>query len=348
MKLGSKIVLVIFVLATVAPAWAVDHSAAVASALAAAYKNKVLMLGTFYSGSELQFSSDGKLVKGGDPGPWTLDAFVRVEDMAYKGSNLVMSGHRVEYVWSGKDEQLISGLGPSVEIDIASDPATASLSSAMQEIASVFPSGHVNLADHVPSYWKPYLLGEAKVSAAPAGGAGKAGKSMPTGGNEGASAAPAGGAEKAGNSKPAGGNEGGSAAAAGGAEKAGNSKPAGGNEGGPAAAATALAKGGKPASAAPSPFMKKGETLPKVISAPPAPYTKEARDVGLAGKAIFLVDVGTDGVPKNLILVKPLGLGLDDMGAQTVLKWKFKPATLDGKPVAAEVPVAVTFKMPSH
>lgn len=298
MKLGSKIVVAIFVLATVAPAWAVDHSAAVASALAAAYKNKVLMMGKFYSGPELQFSSDGKLIKGGDPGPWTLDAFVRLDDMAYKGNNLVMSGHRIEYFWSGKDEELVSGLGPTVEIDIASDPATASLSKVMQQINSVFPSGHVSLADHVPNYWKPYLLSEAKAVTAPASKAGKAGKPMPAKGG-GAPAMPA-------------------------------------------------KKGTSHASATPSPLMKKGETSPKVVSAPPAPYTKEARAVGLAGKAIFLVDVGADGQPRNLILIKPLGLGLDDKGAETVLKWKFKPATLDGKPVAAEVPVAVTFKMPSH
>jgi TonB family protein len=41
-----------------------------------------------------------------------------------------------------------------------------------------------------------------------------------------------------------------------------------------------------------------------------------------------------------------LGYGLDEEAYNTIKKWKFKPATeKDGTPVAAVVPVEVTFRL---
>jgi TonB family protein len=278
MRLGRRVIFLILMPAFATGAWAGDRSAAVALALASAYKNKVLMMGAFYSGSTLHFSSDGKPVKDGEPGPWTLDAFVRVEDVEFKGNRLVISCHRVEYLYSEKERGLISGLGPKVKIEIDSDAATASLSSLMQAIDSIFPPGSVNLADHVPDYWKSYLLNEKK--------------------------------------------------------PAGDSKVA--------------AEFHHPGEGADSPLQvnpKNGVTPPIPIYKPEPPYTLEARRVHLSGTAVFLVVVGPDGRVKYVSVIRPVGLGLDDAGAETIRTWRFKPAEQNGTPASVIVSVEVMFQL---
>ena len=53
-----------------------------------------------------------------------------------------------------------------------------------------------------------------------------------------------------------------------------------------------------------------------------------------------------DGTPSHLSLVKPEGLGLDEQALYAVSKYRFKPATKDGKPVTTDLYVDVNFQLP--
>jgi TonB family protein len=55
------------------------------------------------------------------------------------------------------------------------------------------------------------------------------------------------------------------------------------------------------------------------------------------------VTVNTHGMPQDICLVKEAGHGLDRNALEVVAKYRFKPATLDGKPVPVRVVVAVRF-----
>jgi TonB family protein len=44
-------------------------------------------------------------------------------------------------------------------------------------------------------------------------------------------------------------------------------------------------------------------------------------------------------------VLRPLGLGLDEKAFEAVKKWKFAPGLQDGKPVTAEMTVAVEFRL---
>jgi periplasmic protein TonB len=57
------------------------------------------------------------------------------------------------------------------------------------------------------------------------------------------------------------------------------------------------------------------------------------------------VVIDKTGRVKNIVIVHPLGMGLDDNAVATVSRWQFSPATHDGQPVAMSVYVEVDFHL---
>jgi hypothetical protein len=56
--------------------------------------------------------------------------------------------------------------------------------------------------------------------------------------------------------------------------------------------------------------------------------------------------VGDDGLVKRTLVVAPgLPFGLNEKAIEAARRMKFKPAILDGKPVAYWIPVEVEFKL---
>jgi periplasmic protein TonB len=57
----------------------------------------------------------------------------------------------------------------------------------------------------------------------------------------------------------------------------------------------------------------------------------------------FVVDV--DGRTKNIVLLKPLGAGLDEEAIKAVHKWRFTPGEKDGQPVPVQVKAEINFHL---
>lgn len=55
--------------------------------------------------------------------------------------------------------------------------------------------------------------------------------------------------------------------------------------------------------------------------------------------------VDTDGNPRDIRIVSPLGLGLDQRAVESVSKWRFEPARKDGQPVKVEIMIEVDFHL---
>lgn len=88
-----------------------------------------------------------------------------------------------------------------------------------------------------------------------------------------------------------------------------------------------------------------GAMLPPKLPASTQPrYTAEARRAGLQGSVVFGILVGGDGRIRKEMLIRPLGLGLDEEAAAVLRTWKLKPATQNGKPVAAVSMVEIVFQ----
>jgi TonB family protein len=86
-------------------------------------------------------------------------------------------------------------------------------------------------------------------------------------------------------------------------------------------------------------------TAPSLISKVEPDYSKEAREKKLSGNVLLSLVVGADGVPRNIKVVSPLGLGLDEKAIEAVSKWRFRPGTKGGVPVPVQAQVEVSFKL---
>jgi len=87
---------------------------------------------------------------------------------------------------------------------------------------------------------------------------------------------------------------------------------------------------------------------PLAVSAPsPEVSEKEAgkRKKGEKGVSVLSVIVEPDGSTSHIRVIKPVGYGLDEKAIEAVKTWKFKPATLNGKPVAVQIAVEIKFRL---
>lgn len=77
-----------------------------------------------------------------------------------------------------------------------------------------------------------------------------------------------------------------------------------------------------------------GTTPFKIISKAPAAYTDKARSAGVSGVIRLRVGFSADGKIKHILLIKPLGYGLDEQAVKAARGIRFEPPTKDGKPIS--------------
>ena len=88
-----------------------------------------------------------------------------------------------------------------------------------------------------------------------------------------------------------------------------------------------------------------GVTVPEAIYSPEPSFSEEARKAKAQGVVVLLLVVGKDGHPYNIRLGQSLGMGLDEKAVEAVGRWRFRPATLNGQPVATQIAVQVDFHL---
>lgn len=86
-------------------------------------------------------------------------------------------------------------------------------------------------------------------------------------------------------------------------------------------------------------------TNPIPISRPEPQYSEEARKAKWGGTVLLSVIVDETGHTRDIHVLKPLGLGLDEKAIEAVSKWLFKPGLKDGKPVKVQAQIEVTFRL---
>jgi protein TonB len=88
-----------------------------------------------------------------------------------------------------------------------------------------------------------------------------------------------------------------------------------------------------------------GVTSPTVLSKVLPEYSDDARRGRIQGTIELIAVVNADGTLTFESVSKALGFGLEQKAIEAVKKWKFKPATKDGKPVATRVNITVNFTL---
>ena len=88
-----------------------------------------------------------------------------------------------------------------------------------------------------------------------------------------------------------------------------------------------------------------GVSAPRPVYDPDPEYSDEARKAKYQGDVVLEAVIGSDGRPRNLQVVRSLGMGLDQKALDAVAKWRFSPAMKDGHAVAVVVDIEVAFRL---
>lgn len=103
---------------------------------------------------------------------------------------------------------------------------------------------------------------------------------------------------------------------------------------------------GPPVAEPEGPIRVGGDVQPPVKLVAPSPqYTEIARKARIQGVVIVEAIIDKEGNVTNVKILKGLPMGLDQAAADAVTKWKFKPATLNGRPVAVIYNLTVNFRL---
>jgi TonB family protein len=88
-----------------------------------------------------------------------------------------------------------------------------------------------------------------------------------------------------------------------------------------------------------------GVTAPVAKFAPDPDYSEEARKAKYQGTVILSAIIGPDGKPRNLRVIRSLGMGLDEKALEKVRTWLFEPGKKDGQPVPVAMNIEVDFHL---
>ena len=88
-----------------------------------------------------------------------------------------------------------------------------------------------------------------------------------------------------------------------------------------------------------------GVSAPVVIFSVEPEFSEEARKAKVAGNVLVSIIVDASGHPQHVRVIRGIGMGLDEKAVEAVRQYRFKPAMMNGKPVAVEVNFDVNFQI---
>lgn len=88
-----------------------------------------------------------------------------------------------------------------------------------------------------------------------------------------------------------------------------------------------------------------GVTPPRLTFDPDPTFSNAARQRKFQGVAVVGLIVDAHGEPHQVHVVRPLGMGLDELAVATVRRYKFAPAIYQGRMVAVEINIEVNFRI---
>ena len=86
-------------------------------------------------------------------------------------------------------------------------------------------------------------------------------------------------------------------------------------------------------------------TAPSLLYKVEPEFSEEARKAKYQGTVLMTIEVGEDGKPHRLRILRGLGLGLDEKAIEAVSRWIFKPAQRNGRPIRAAATIEVNFRL---
>ncbi len=88
-----------------------------------------------------------------------------------------------------------------------------------------------------------------------------------------------------------------------------------------------------------------GVSAPTLVYKVDPEYSEEARKAKFQGTVVLYIEINERGLPQNPRVIQALGMGLDEKAIEAVMKWRFRPGYLNGKPVTVSAQVDVNFRL---
>ena len=88
-----------------------------------------------------------------------------------------------------------------------------------------------------------------------------------------------------------------------------------------------------------------GVTTPVPVERKEPGYSSEARINHFQGTAVLSAVIDPDGRTRDIVPIRPLGMGLDEKAVEAVRQWRFQPGTVNGKPVAVLASIEINFRL---
>jgi periplasmic protein TonB len=86
-------------------------------------------------------------------------------------------------------------------------------------------------------------------------------------------------------------------------------------------------------------------TAPVLVTKIEPEYSEEARKAKYSGTVLLSIVVDASGFPRDIHVIRSLGLGLDEKAIEAVARWRFRPGMKAGHPVATQAEVEVNFRL---
>jgi TonB family protein len=86
-------------------------------------------------------------------------------------------------------------------------------------------------------------------------------------------------------------------------------------------------------------------SAPVLVSKTEPEYSEEARKAKFSGTVLLSLVVDANGMPRDIRVVRPLGLGLDEKAIEAVQKWRFRAGMKGGHAVATQATIEVSFRL---
>jgi TonB family protein len=88
-----------------------------------------------------------------------------------------------------------------------------------------------------------------------------------------------------------------------------------------------------------------GVSAPAIVYKVEPEYSEEARKAKFQGTVVLAIVVDEKGNPRDIRVIRPLGLGLDQKAIEAVEKWRFRPGQKDGRAVPVQATIEVNFRL---
>jgi TonB family protein len=88
-----------------------------------------------------------------------------------------------------------------------------------------------------------------------------------------------------------------------------------------------------------------GVSAPRPIFKVEPEYSEQARAIGYQGRVMLETEIDEAGTPRNIRVLRSLGMGLDEKAVEALSKWKFAPGQKEGTPVRVYAVVEMDFRL---